>query len=87
MRNALKKPANSAAYTLGQFDRKANKVRHTNVRMVSICSTHSFPRSRSTRSITVRALALNTVPLGGWLLAFIIVFPGSLGRLGRLRFF
>ena len=80
MRNALKKPANNAAYTLDQFDRKSKTERHTKMRIVSICSSHSFSRSRSTTSVPVRVLALNTVPLCGWLLAFIVVFPGSLGR-------
>ena len=81
MTNALKKPANNAAYALGQFDRKANKAIHTKVRIVSICSSHSFSRPRSTRSIPVRIFGLNTVPLRGWLLAFIVIFPDRLNRI------
>ena len=62
MRNALKKPANRAAYTLDQFGAKGKEVRHTKMRIVSICSSHSFSRSRSMTSIPARVLALDSVP-------------------------
>ena len=81
MRNALKKPANSAAYTLNQFDPKRKEVRHTKMRIVSICSSHSFSRSRSMTSIPARVLVLDTVPRYGCIHAFNVVLPGSHVRL------
>ena len=61
MRKALKKPANNAAYTLNQYRLKSNEVIHTKMRIVSICSSHSFSRSRSMTSIAA-VLALDTAP-------------------------